>query len=376
MPIPQKPDDYADWAVDPQVNPISGQNNFEKPPAGEIQFGWQYLQKPPRQWFNWWQRTAGQWVRWLEYRATREPVVDAGASGVTLSGTDDAIQVFTPSANITVKLDNTFESGQSVTVVNKSSVYTITVTANDDTHITFINKLSSGEIKALADTPAVNTSWSRIVAGPPIYSSSVYFTSSGSFAKASYPGLQAIRVRAQGGGGAGGGASGGGTGGGGGAGGYAERFITDIAGLSASETITIGAGGAGSSGASGAAGGNTTAFGMTCSGGAGGVGKSADNTPSNGGNGGDATGGDINIPGSGGGWGVFVLSTGGSTGAGGASFLGHGGRGLCNEGTSGANAGPTAGTGYGAGGGGSISTGGGRAGGAGSTGVVIVDLFY
>jgi hypothetical protein len=78
----------------------------------------------------------------------------------------------------------------------------------------------------------------------------VYFTSSGTFTKASYPWLRAIRVKVQG---AGGGSGGVGTtsagqfniAGGGAGGGYAESFITDIAGLDASVTVTRGAGGSG-----------------------------------------------------------------------------------------------------------------------------------
>ena len=89
-----------------------------------------------------------------------------------------------------------------------------------------------------------------------VYVDTVYFTSSGTFTKATYPWLRAIRVKCQGGGGAGGGgvvtasttvspASGGG------AGSYAESFITDIAGLPSSVTVTVGAGGLGVSGSNG-----------------------------------------------------------------------------------------------------------------------------
>ena len=86
------------------------------------------------------------------------------------------------------------------------------------------------------------------------YVDTVYFTSSGSFTKATYPWLRAVRVKVQGAG-----ASGGGTdyidtngdaaaapGGGGGA--YAESFITDIASLAASVTVTVGLGGTGGAG--------------------------------------------------------------------------------------------------------------------------------
>jgi hypothetical protein len=78
----------------------------------------------------------------------------------------------------------------------------------------------------------------------------VYFTSSGTFTKASYPWLRAIKVKVQGGGGGGGGASATtagqlSIGGAGGGGAYAESFITNIVGLDASITVTRGAGGTG-----------------------------------------------------------------------------------------------------------------------------------
>jgi hypothetical protein len=93
-----------------------------------------------------------------------------------------------------------------------------------------------------------------------LFVETVYFTSSGTFAKATYPWLRAIRVKCQAGGGGGGGVGsvGGGsagTGRSGGGGGYAESFITDIAGLDASVTVTRGSGGAG--GAAGFNNGNT-----------------------------------------------------------------------------------------------------------------------
>ncbi len=82
------------------------------------------------------------------------------------------------------------------------------------------------------------------------YVQTVYFTASGSFTKATYPWLRAIRVRLVGAGGGGGAAGATGVsqasqGDGAGGGGYAEAFITDIAGLASSVTVTVGAGGAG-----------------------------------------------------------------------------------------------------------------------------------
>jgi hypothetical protein len=78
----------------------------------------------------------------------------------------------------------------------------------------------------------------------------LYFTSSGTFTKATYPWLRAIKVKVQGAGGGGGGCAttaGGQTavGTSGGGGGYSESFITDITSLASSVTVTVGSGGAG-----------------------------------------------------------------------------------------------------------------------------------
>jgi hypothetical protein len=109
------------------------------------------------------------------------------------------------------------------------------------------------------------------LAGGYLYAGTRYYTSSGTFAKADAFGdtsnvvSRAIRVRMVGAGGGGGGAST--TGAGlasagapGSSGWYAESFITDIAGLDASVTVTRGSAGAGgAAGAnSGAAGGNSS----------------------------------------------------------------------------------------------------------------------
>jgi len=82
---------------------------------------------------------------------------------------------------------------------------------------------------------------------------SVYFTSSGTFTKATYPWLRAVRVFVTGGGGGGGGGSSAtgagelsvGSGGGGGA--TAVKFF-EASSLGASETVTVGGGGAGGTG--------------------------------------------------------------------------------------------------------------------------------
>lgn len=119
------------------------------------------------------------------------------------------------------------------------------------------------------------------------YVDTVYFTSSGTFTKASYPWLRAIRVKCVGGGGGSGGCAATGAGavtnaasGGGAA--YAESFITDIAGLAASTTVTVGAGGTGgAAGVNAGTGGGSSSFGsvVIAPGGAGGVGGGAFGVP-------------------------------------------------------------------------------------------------
>jgi hypothetical protein len=114
------------------------------------------------------------------------------------------------------------------------------------------------------------------------YVDTIYYTSNGTFTKASYPWLRAIRVKCVGGGGGGGGTGTTGAGvttnaasGGGGA--YAESFITDIAGLDASVTVTRGnAGAGGAAGANAGSNGGQASFGalVAANGGFGGVGSS------------------------------------------------------------------------------------------------------
>jgi hypothetical protein len=211
----------------------------------------------------------------------------------------------------------------------------------------------------------------------------VYFTSSGTFTKASYPWLRAIRVRCQGGGGAGGGAdatsAGQGSGGAGGSGGnYSESFITDIAGLDASVTVTRGAGGSGVAGAAGNAGASSSFGTLVVAAGGLGASRSLANALTRHLNGRPAPAagptGDLQIQGAGGQ--SFYFSAfdfvRGTSAAGGSSHLGGGGNGLGSSGD-GAN-----GSQFGGGGGGALnaeSQATARVGGNGADGIVILELY-
>jgi hypothetical protein len=205
----------------------------------------------------------------------------------------------------------------------------------------------------------------------------LYFTSSGTFTKATYPWLRAIKVKVQGAGGGGGGTSNGtsSAGGGGAGGGYGEAFITDISGLDSSITVTRGAGGAGASNRLVAASdGGASSFGslVVGEGGirAGSAGSAGEQV--------SASGSllQLAIASSGGGAGFFVGRSPGGTG--GSSFLGGGARGsFARDGASRNNVGAS-GSLYGGGGGGATADsieGADLAGGAGANGIVIVELY-
>lgn len=237
----------------------------------------------------------------------------------------------------------------------------------------FSKTFAPGEILTAAD---VND---HLLNGGYQFRETEYFTSSGTFVKADYPWLRAIRVRVQGAGGGGGGArsdtsaenmsSAGGS-----SGGYSESFITDVAGLDASVTITRGAGGAGGVAASAGSAGGASSFGtaVTANGGLGGnPGVSTTDTLAFAlTEGGTAGTGDLALPGQDS---IFALTIGANEGVGGAganAFLGKGGSPTIAPGNS------SAAVGFGGGGGGARDrNAANRIGGDGADGLVIVELY-
>lgn len=220
--------------------------------------------------------------------------------------------------------------------------------------------------------------WQDVAEGNFFYKQTLYYTSSDTFTKASYPWLKAVKVKLVGGGGAGGGANGTGAGqssagSGGAAGGYAESFIPVVS-IPASVTVTVGAGGAGVTGGSGTAGGPSS-FGslvVAAGGGSGGTMSAASPIRVFGGsNGATATAGDLRIRGGDSGFAV-CLGPSSAGGIGGNTPLGTGGRGGAT------NLAGREGGGYGAGGGGARkheNSAGDIPGGNGAPGIVIVELY-
>lgn len=210
----------------------------------------------------------------------------------------------------------------------------------------------------------------------------VYFTSGGTFSKASYPWLRAIRVTCVGGGGGGGralatGAGQASSGDGGGAGGEAVRFITDIAGLAPSVTVTIGAGGTTTTSASNA--GGSTSFGslaVATGGDAGGTLAAGSTIVVNTSSilGGIGTTGDLLIPGEPGQNCSRAATDRAAGGSGGSSRLGAGGP---ARGSGAGKQDGLAARGYGSGGSGAANAPSqtATAGGAGTPGIVVLELF-
>lgn len=241
------------------------------------------------------------------------------------------------------------------------------------------------ELDALVVNLNAGSTWGTIASANGYqFRARVIFTSSGSFTKATYPGLRAVRVACQAGGGGGGSAAATAAGeasasGGGGGGEYSEKWVL-AASLGTSETVTVGAGGAGgTSGGNGTNGGNTL-FGTHCTaiGGDGGFTRSATTSwnAATGGQGGTGGTGDLKVRGSGGtaGFaGVLGGTEGGIPGAGGGSRLGGASR--AGRGASGSTG--DAGSAYGGGGSGAVNSASqsARAGAAGAAGIVIVDLY-
>jgi hypothetical protein len=214
-----------------------------------------------------------------------------------------------------------------------------------------------------------------------VYLTTVYYTASGSFAKGSFPGLKAVRVRAVGGGGSCGGAAAttagqGAIPGGGGGGEYAESFLLAAA-LASSETVTVGGGGAAAAaGNNNGSDGAVSSFGVSkvvANGGEHGDGSTAgsSNLTNAGGEGGTGGTGDLLIDGSDGGTGRRIGADitqanygghshmSGSASAGISNTIGEPGR-LYGGGSGGCNNGPSESA---------------RGSTAGAAGIVIIEIF-
>jgi len=285
-----------------------------------------------------------------------------------------------------VTLDNVTASGLSASGT-VSLPPTTSIGNVSDTEIAFVDGVTSAlqtQLNAKADKAAGYQ-----------YVTTLYITANNTFEKAfalklanpssneATPWLRAIRVTVQGAGGAGGGANTTGSGalsegGGGGSGTYSEKFITDIAGLSASVTVTVGSGGVGVSAGTGGTGGQSAFGSTTAPGGEGGGASSAGaaNLSTGGAGGAAGASSDLTITGERGGpsyWSFSAAAFGTLTNIGARSQFGGPAAYGVSTGSDGSNASNKGAGGNGANNRQNQATA--RTGGNGAAGIVIVELF-
>ena len=95
-----KPTDFPVWATMNRTDPISGQNNVTTPPLEKQQYGWNFNEQPPRNWFNWLGRNTNNWLVWLDQQESQSRVVDN-------TGTAPAFDVATGGMAIVYVIDTT-----------------------------------------------------------------------------------------------------------------------------------------------------------------------------------------------------------------------------------------------------------------------------
>lgn len=84
-----KPTVLPQWAEQDQTDPVSLQNNVLTPPPEKQQYGWDRLEFPPRNWFNWLGRYTYRWIAWFKQQEEQAVVTDG--NGVGLFPVDDAL---------------------------------------------------------------------------------------------------------------------------------------------------------------------------------------------------------------------------------------------------------------------------------------------
>jgi hypothetical protein len=77
------PPEFPDWAMLDQVDPTSHVNNVVTPPLEKQQFGWDRLEFPPRQWFNWLGRRVSNWIHYLSGNSPASTVRIFGTYGTS-----------------------------------------------------------------------------------------------------------------------------------------------------------------------------------------------------------------------------------------------------------------------------------------------------
>jgi hypothetical protein len=98
-----RPSADPDWAENYAVDPTSGQGNRVEPPQAWKDDGWDYQEKPPRNYDNWAKWNLGQWVKYLDAEIVRAGTKIVAASNASAQsknhadyvcdGTDDQTEI-------------------------------------------------------------------------------------------------------------------------------------------------------------------------------------------------------------------------------------------------------------------------------------------
>lgn len=138
-----KPSVYPMWAASNRVDATSGQNNVTTPPLEKQTYGWNFKEKPPRNWFNWLGRYTYLWIQWLDQQEAQSITVDN-------AGTSAAFDVVTGGMAIVYVIDTTTpaNSFHGIAYIPPNPVSPITVTKLGGTTLTVSTISVTGVITA------------------------------------------------------------------------------------------------------------------------------------------------------------------------------------------------------------------------------------
>lgn len=158
-----KPTKFPEWANADIVNPTSGQNNVIEPDAAHKLLGWDFNEKPPRNYDNYQKRLTNQWVNFFDER-----VVPAGYIHDFYMQVNTAIQLQVGGGVIKTTQDYAFAYKSATSLVDildpTATLWNSTATGGivaqgvaplgTDTwiHIFVFSKATGGEVQLWADT--------------------------------------------------------------------------------------------------------------------------------------------------------------------------------------------------------------------------------
>lgn len=181
-----RPGNTLKWADTLAADPTSGQNNRVQYPAAYEDDGWDYQEKPPRNYDNWFKWLAGEWVQYLDQVCSRPATYVVAASDASAEskahadavcdGTDDhteinaAITAVAATGGLVLLTEGTFTIDATIALasgvhimgrgINATTieVYTssgtpfVMMTGSNDTHLSISNLTLDGNAASVTGT--------------------------------------------------------------------------------------------------------------------------------------------------------------------------------------------------------------------------------